>query len=179
MIGPVYDFADLVPSMDRVRWSGPIPPGLDRVTLDAHVESLGASLGLIFQSGEAVGRYLEVEMPDGTRRKLLRVARYVLARPSEVFGAVDAIVASVARDHGPGRVWSLAGHVHVVTDEPACIYGDVVDGEPHIRVRSWICHENGPAMSDEDFRCEQEAATARRAARDAAMTDRARKAVTP
>lgn len=137
MIGPVYDFADL----GLAGRSPCSPPGIpDQSTIDAHVLAVGPLLGVDFQPENATGRDF---------RGMTRVPRYVLARPDEVLAAASAIVDSVARDHGMGRAWGLAGIVHVICeDSPPVPRSVAIDGVPHVVVRSWICHENGPRFDE-------------------------------
>lgn len=145
MIGPTRDYADLgilpVPYTVERR-----PVDLSRSAIDVHAKTVGAALGLIFQPETASGQFIEIEMPDRTRRKLLRVTRYALAKPSEVMGAATKIIEACVRDHGPGRVWCLLEAVHIIADgdTPNTVYGTNVDGEVHLRLRSWIAHEHGP-----------------------------------
>jgi hypothetical protein len=145
VIGPVGDFSGLMEAAGVPGAHGaPMPSGLPgQATLNAWAVVTGEVVGLRFQEEEACGLCLVAEMPDGTHRDLDRVPRYILARPEDARAAVAAIVEAVVRDHGPGRVWSLAGHVHVVTEGLFARAVDI-DGARHVVFRSWICHENGP-----------------------------------
>lgn len=180
MIGPVRNLAELHELAGNVQGAigaYPAPPP----DLSAFTEMAGRDLGLRFQPEPAVGRYFAAPMPDGSTRLLERVTYYALAEPDvdSLRKGVVAMVQAVARDFGPGLVWTLAGRAHVI-HEPRTVPADgvvhlrsatndsstecrfppgyhvwrldSVDGVNHARLRMWVCHENGPEGPPEGAR---------------------------
>lgn len=150
MIGPCPDFPALLAAAGIDGMGSAPRNGLslpDPGTIVAYATAAAVRHGIEFQAYPATGHFLVCPMPDGSLRNLARVARYVLARPDEAEQVAEAIIDDVARQCGPGRAWSLAGHVHVAGDE-GWARAVEIGGAMHVVFRSWICHENGPRHED-------------------------------
>ena len=145
MKGPTDTFSDLMGNVERTSMLVVVPNEAvpSQADLDQHAEMIGRDLGLVWQKEEAVGYYLVCPMPDGSTRHLVRYRLYASAQPHEVFDAVRKIIEHVAWKFGPGSVWTLGGRVHVIISD-GTIFADTIDGKPHVRVRCFVCHENGP-----------------------------------
>lgn len=148
MIGPHKAFAHLLlaaPNRDgRIVPVGPEHKVPSREDLDRHADMIGRDLGIVFQPEQPVGHYLVVPREGKSNLQLARQPYYAYARPDELYDAVRAVIARIHEDFGPGRVWTLGGRVHPITDIDHGVCGELIDGVLHLRVRSLICHENGP-----------------------------------
>lgn len=104
----------------------------------------GALRGLAFQSDQAIGRYLVIQLPDGTSRNAEREHLYALAPLGEEVEAARRMVAAIADKHGPGRWWSLLDPVHLIEDDGRIKIADV-GGVPHVFMRALYVHDPAPA----------------------------------
>lgn len=85
----------------------------------------------------------ELALPDGRLVPRQHTWQEIDADENAIFDAAEHMLADIAKQHGPGRVWTLPqlGIVHFIYDDGRLVLRGELDEQPKVRLRALYHHE--------------------------------------